>query len=77
MSHIATLTNSTSAKKSVTRAKHVDVSESISAAEGSYLDFLNKDIVDTPQNLRPVTQSWKSELDKLVGDMDVDLDGKG
>lgn len=77
MSHIATLTNRPSANKSARRPTHVAAAESISTAEGGFLNLLHKDIVDTPQLLRPVTQSWKSELDELVGDMDVDLDGKG
>lgn len=77
MSHLISSTNHTAAKKSPRPTTHVSAVESISAEEGGFLNLLRTDIVNNPQNLRPVTQSWKSELDELVGDMDVDLDGKG
>jgi len=39
-----------------------------------FLEFLEGDIVQNPQNLVPFTQEMLDEIDELIGDVEVDLD---
>ncbi|MDB5554773.1 MAG: regulator [Rhizobium sp.] len=39
-----------------------------------FLEFLERDIAQNPQNLVPFTQEMMDEIDELIGDVDVDLD---
>lgn len=43
-------------------------------AIASFLDFLARDIADHPENLRTIPQELINRIDRLVGDIDVDLD---
>ncbi|UVC07541.1 type II toxin-antitoxin system PrlF family antitoxin [Rhizobium sp. TH2] len=39
-----------------------------------FLEFLERDIANNPQNLVPFTQEMLDEIDELIGDVDIDLD---
>ncbi len=43
-------------------------------AIGSFLQFLEAQIIENPGRLQPITKSHLQQLDELLGDHDVDLD---
>ena len=43
-------------------------------AVGSFLQFLETQIIENPGRLQPITRSYLQQLDELLGDHDVDLD---
>lgn len=40
----------------------------------SFLSFLEADMKARPNSIRPLTKTWQSEANELVGHIDVDLD---
>lgn len=40
----------------------------------SFLSFLEADMKARPNSIRPLTKTWQSEVNELVGHIDVDLD---
>lgn len=43
-------------------------------ALGPFLDLIERDLVERPRAIRPVTSSYADELRQLVADADIDLD---
>lgn len=42
----------------------------------SFLSFLEADLKARPKNIRPITKTWQSEVNELVGHIEVDLDAE-
>lgn len=39
----------------------------------SFLKFIESDMVTQPSHIQPITKKWNSDLEKLVGHINVDL----
>jgi len=42
----------------------------------SFLSFLERELKARPKDIRPLTKTWTSEVNELVGHIDVDLDAR-
>lgn len=42
----------------------------------SFLSFIEADMKARPNGIRPLTKTWHSEVNELVGHIDVDLDAE-
>ncbi len=56
-------------------SKYVE-SEHTDEVVQSFLSFLEADMISRPKDIRPITKTWQSEVNELVGHIDVDLDAK-
>lgn len=39
----------------------------------AFLKFVESDMIAQPSRLQPITKKWSSDLEKLVGHIDIDL----
>lgn len=50
------------------------VEEDADPVVGAFLDFLERDMIDHPENIQPLSEAWMARMKDLVGHVKVDLD---
>jgi antitoxin PrlF len=60
----------------VTLAAKPDAAETVDPVIASFLAFVEADMARHPDRLRSVTVEWLRDLENLVSDVEVDLDGQ-